>query len=539
MKWKHLFDYNILDRGMDYFEDDRVTVKEISENQILADVEGSEDYNIRIRLENGEIAAMSCDCPYATGGAKCKHMAAVLYAAARKYKTLPQSTEDAEALPEAIAALPREMIETLLLELAENNHKLRERIILIATKKLPRNYRSVWQEEISAILELDSFYETGDYDEIYEHFCNLTAHLEESADSLIKSGLLWEAFELVSMAYQSVTNAEEYDWDNILDEMTDLCNSLWTKLYEEANIELRRRMFRGLWQMSMDTDQFMESDTADALVNIFEEPEFAQELLAEVDAVLQKAKGENTDYHINQRMTLMKHLGASLREQIDFLQSYFNRPHARQLQIDLLIAEGLNHEAISLLNASKDMDAENKYLVSGYCRKLILLYQRTEQIQELREELTHYVLCYEQKDLDYIRQLKKATPPEEWGELSLKIQLSKSTQGILDQFLAAEGMWQNLMQKIAVSESTFLLEKHEEELGSHFPEQVRDFWLARAQQFILHANDRGAYRYAANLLKKAMTYSGGKEKAFTIACQWKTTYYRRTALKEELGKIGL
>lgn len=539
MKWKHLFEYNILDRGMDYFDDDRVTVKEISEHRILAKVEGSEDYDVRIRLADGEIANLSCDCPYAVGGSKCKHMAAVLYATAKKYDSLSQSTEDRESLPNAIATLPREMLEKLLFELAEKDSKLREQIILIATKKLPTNYRSVWQEEISAILELDSFYETGDYDEIYEHFCNLTAYLEGSADSLIKSGLLWEAFELVSMAYQSVTNAEEYDWDNILDEMTDLCNSLWAKLYEEANIELRRRMFRGLRQIAIDTEQFMESDTADTLVNIFEEPEFAQELLAEVDAVLQKAKGENTDYHINQRMTLMKHLGTSFREQIDFLQSYFNRPHARQLQIDLLIAEGLNHEAISLLNASKDMDAENKYLVSGYCRKLILLYQRTEQIQELREELTHYVLCYEQKDLEYIHQLKKVTPEEEWCGLSLKIQLSKSTQGVLDQFLAAEGMWQNLMQKIAFSGSTFLLEKHEEELGPRFPEQVRDFWLARAQQFILHANDRGAYRYAANLLKKAMAYSGGKEKAFTIACQWKTTYYRRTALKEELGKIGL
>ena len=177
MKWKHLFEYYILDRGMDYFEDDRVTVKEISENRILANVAGSEDYNIRIRLENGEIAAMSCDCPYATGGAKCKHMAAVLYATAKKYEALSQSTEDRESLPNAIATLPREMLEKLLFELAEKDSKLREQIILIATKKLPTNYRSVWQEEISAILEFDSLYEAEDYDEVYERFCNLTAYL--------------------------------------------------------------------------------------------------------------------------------------------------------------------------------------------------------------------------------------------------------------------------------------------------------------------------------------------------------------------------
>ena len=539
MKWKYLFEYNILDRGMDYFEDDRVTVKEISENRILADVEGSEDYNIRIRLENGEIAAMSCDCPYATGGAKCKHMAAVLYATAKKYEALSQSTEDRESLPNAIATLPREMLEKLLFELAEKNSKLREQIILIATKKLPTNYRSVWQEEISAILEFDSLYEAEDYDEVYERFCNLTAYLEGETDSLIKSGLLWEAFELVCLAYQSITNAEEYDWDNIFDETEDLCDSLWSDLYKEASIELRRKMFGGLWQIAKDTGHFVESGPTLTLVNIFEEPEFAQTLLVEVDAALQNTEDVNRDCLISHRLTLMKHLGASCQEQISFLRSHFNRLHARQLQIDLLISEELHDEAISLLKTSKDMDAANRYLVSNHCRKLILLYQKTGQIQELREELTHYILCYEQKDLEYIRQLKDVTPTEEWAGLSLKIQLSKSTQSIVDQFLASEGMWQNLLQRIEFSGSTFLLEKHEEELGPRFPEQIRDFWLAKAQQFILHANDRGAYRHAANLLKNAMNYPGGKEKAFTIACDWKTTFYRRTALKEELGKIGL
>ena len=205
MKWKYLFEYNILDRGMDYFEDDRVTVKEISENQILADVEGSEDYNIRIRLENGEIAAMRCDCPYATSGAKCKHMAAVLYATAKKYDSLSQSTEDRESLPNAIATLPREMLEKLLFELAEKDSKLREQIILIATKKLPTNYRSAWQEEISAILEFDSLYEAEDYDEVYERFCNLTAYLEGETDILIKSGLLWDSKPLFQSQNQKVS----------------------------------------------------------------------------------------------------------------------------------------------------------------------------------------------------------------------------------------------------------------------------------------------------------------------------------------------
>ena len=84
-----------------------------------------------------------------------------------------------------------------------------------------------------------------------------------------------------------------------------------------------------------------------------------------------------------------------------------------------------------------------------------------------------------------------------------------------------------------------LLNKHEEALGSRFPKRVRDLWIRIAEEFMLHANDRGAYRFAASLLGNAMCYIGDKEKVFTVASTWKLTYPRRTALREELKKVGL
>ena len=76
-------------------------------------------------------------------------------------------------------------------------------------------------------------------------------------------------------------------------------------------------------------------------------------------------------------------------------------------------------------------------------------------------------------------------------------------------------------------------------MRERFPDRVCDLWIRAAEDFMLRANDRGAYRYAASLLGNAMMYPGGKDKAFTIASMWKTTYPRRTALREELKKVGL
>ena len=42
-------------------------------------VSGSDDYEVNIYFSDGEIEDMYCDCPYASDGNNCKHMAAVLY----------------------------------------------------------------------------------------------------------------------------------------------------------------------------------------------------------------------------------------------------------------------------------------------------------------------------------------------------------------------------------------------------------------------------------------------------------------------------
>ncbi len=85
MEWEHLFQCCMLERGLDYYLDDRVSDLHISDKKIEAVVEGSEDYRVKILIDDDEITDMSCSCPYASDGAPCKHMAAVLYEYLEKY----------------------------------------------------------------------------------------------------------------------------------------------------------------------------------------------------------------------------------------------------------------------------------------------------------------------------------------------------------------------------------------------------------------------------------------------------------------------
>lgn len=79
MNWVDYFDKSILDRGFAYYHNHEIiSIKKIK-NKISAEVSGSETYHVYIDLD--DLSSMSCTCPYFLGGNKCKHLAAVLFAA--------------------------------------------------------------------------------------------------------------------------------------------------------------------------------------------------------------------------------------------------------------------------------------------------------------------------------------------------------------------------------------------------------------------------------------------------------------------------
>ena len=78
--WKHLFSNTILKRGENYFQNGNVrTETSTSANVKTFFVSGTDLYIVKITRGTDSIKTMQCDCPYAMGGARCKHMAAALF----------------------------------------------------------------------------------------------------------------------------------------------------------------------------------------------------------------------------------------------------------------------------------------------------------------------------------------------------------------------------------------------------------------------------------------------------------------------------
>ncbi len=83
--WRNLFQPQILQRGLDYFQGGAVRDLERHGDDFTATVEGSSDYYVGLTISNGNVTSPVCTCPYAREHGTCKHIAAVLYAIEDKY----------------------------------------------------------------------------------------------------------------------------------------------------------------------------------------------------------------------------------------------------------------------------------------------------------------------------------------------------------------------------------------------------------------------------------------------------------------------
>lgn len=79
--WKLQFSKYLLEQGKEYFDAGRVVDLQESDNVCTAGVLEKMRYDVRlVQRKEKEGYLMTCHCPKARSGAKCKHMAAVLYA---------------------------------------------------------------------------------------------------------------------------------------------------------------------------------------------------------------------------------------------------------------------------------------------------------------------------------------------------------------------------------------------------------------------------------------------------------------------------
>ena len=548
MDWQKMFAPWILERGKNYWEDDRVESLRQDGNTVTAVVCGTEDYDVEIEMgRGGNVAYMSCTCPYAEEGNNCKHMAAVLFAIdadIMEQSGIQHNGEGATILPwqKALTGLSPEEMRQLLSELAQSDRGLQERITTLHGQVAPEVLEATWEIQLAEIPEkYTDRHDYIDYNHAYDFFLELDDFLETRLPRLLEAERITDAFTLSCMVFETGMEQDVDDSDGGCGILAGSCEEAWEKILNQADFRQEQEMYA--WFASHT--HVPEWDYGSEVVERFlfhrkwRAPLLEQNLHL-LDAAL--TVESNAEYRmkelLNWRTDTMAALGMEQPAIDRFWAQYRHLPFVREREIQRMMDEKNFDGAVRLLKESKALDNGDDFRVRNHSQKLIHIYQQTGQREALREEMRFQIFSHVQQDLTYIKLYREIIPDEEWPALLDQLLCHKTTRFLKYDLLAFGEQYEQLFYSIVQEGSFRRLNQYVDILCLWSPEQVRDTYVRMLDGVMSRSSDRGMYRETIGYLQRVRQFPNGVETAKHLADSWRGQFGRRKAMLDELRKAG-
>jgi uncharacterized Zn finger protein len=249
------------ERGEEYFADGQVGALVEHQGTIVAKVQGTRLYRVKLWCGNGELGFL-CTCPVGADGAFCKHCVAAGLAwiegrhpaAHGKNRSKPAVTmQDVRA---HLVTLDKGTLADMLIDQAMEDDRLRQRLLMKVARKGPKGLDvATYRRAIDEAVDVAGFVD-------YRDACDCARGIEEAIDSveeLLKDGHAAEVIELAEHALDSVEDAIESvdDSDGHMGGILERLQEIHHKACKKAKPDpetLARRLFD--WELRTDWDTF-------------------------------------------------------------------------------------------------------------------------------------------------------------------------------------------------------------------------------------------------------------------------------------------
>ena len=517
---------------------------------------------------------MYCSCPYAADGHNCKHMAAVLF----KFEALLSErdatmeygeAEDIEAekeptndflnkvnkrraeVVELISQIPEDKVRELLVGFVMADEGLKNKLTIQYAFKMNNKLMLELRTELE---QIERNYCRGGYVDWYhasDFTSELSAFLDSKVQLLIEKDCLRQAFDLTNRVFFCIGNVDMDDSDGSSSVVLNSCYECWKEIIEKSDDDFKEEI-KGWFEKHRTgyVIDFMDEYIEEILFDAFATKEVIMEEIHKLDTVINNCKGTDCGrcYSIHygyenlilKRIELMKKMGCTENE----IHAYKKRKRRFFVIRELEIADAIEardyETAISVLQESKKLDSDNRGRIKKYSKKLIDIYKITGAAEDFCRETIYFLETFWQHDLKYVNELKKCIrEKEKWNNIVDGIVAKNSDESFVCKLLSEEKRYNKLMDKIENSTHRVkLLDAHEKVLRKQMPDRVIRIYSAYLEQAVDMANDRNKYKGLMVYLKKISSCAGGKEVAKKIADSWRQIYKRRSAMMDEMRKMG-
>ena len=553
--WNRYFKSHILQRGHDYYINGAVLSLEKNDNGYIARIDGTEAYTVRIEIENGEIADMFCDCPYAADGNNCKHMAAVLYAiedgqydeGLQKGKSDEDSIRD--DLEKILSELSAEELKEILINAGRDYPGLHDQI-LIKYGVLSWNIVNKIKNRIRRIgIENSDRRGFINYYNAYSYCAELQGVIDEYILPMIDRGAFSEALELTCCVFLEAGTRDMDDSDGGSDIIAESCYEAWKLILEKGGQKVEKNMLQWFKEHRQGAVfDHMEEYIESFLLHEITDEEFLNEMLTSIDNSIKKCEEdiENKPWYVEyelkelvkKRIEIMEKLKYTKNERDKFRSRYRYLFEIRLMEINDALNEENYDCAIKILQESKRIDADSREKLQRSSDMLIDVYEASGRTEELKKELVWNVFNCRQFTLTNILKLKDISSDKEWSKYSSRILKAKGFEYVLLDFLEHEKLYDRLLKEIRKQNYIGIVDQYEKTLKSVYPEETKNLYADFLDKEAERASDRKRYSLLVRYLKKLSNYPGGKQVSADISKNWRQKYKRRRAMMDELGKAG-
>ncbi len=523
------FDTKILNRGREYYLSGAVlSIENIDENEYTAEVEGSEDYEVSLEMDdNGEVYNISCDCPYDMDE-YCKHQAAVLYALRNKNENIIKTSVNKSNLSQLLGKCNTTQLVEIILEHAKED----------------KSFRNYLQMKLSEVSDLSSV--ISDFKRISDTYFNgrsdvnnvlkagnLLINKIEKFDSLIDRVQIYA--EIISMLENGIENAYDEEAWELLDMIND-CSSYMevtvTNILDSENqtdIASAWQNITKCWGKDFGLDG--EERFFSSLFQFCVFPEYRNKL-DEILAFRAMFASEYRKKKIDeQRFSIVKKYGTETQIS-DFINSHIDNSDFRRMAIEQAI--NIQNYAKAEQLALDGLDEDKLYFsgISNWQRLLCDIYRISKNTQKLIE--TCYILI-KNGDTGYY---------EEWKSLISEKNRNDEIQRLLNEpnnfsyeyIISYENM-SDRIYKFCCSIPSKITYYYERLKTTEFGEQSKNLY----EKYIRNEGDKASNRSEYVIVCKKLRVFSLKcdaELAKKIVSDFREIYRRKPAFMDELTKAG-
>ena len=538
MEWETYFQKRILDRGYDYYFDERVEDLRINSNRIKAVVSGTDFYHVEIKLNGNQIIGMSCDCPYAQDGHNCKHMAAVLYE--WQLRVTHPEIDSSQLVEDA----SEEDVRSFLVKMLENNPNLVE------------SFKHYTQNEISLDTMIDDLegvcdsysdgYDYIDY-EFSRDFCeNYEDAVDKWLDLLKKKDQYSLAFKFLLKAYEVFHKLDIEDNGGETGALSVIIISQWANVIKCMDDLERLEAFAELGQyLNSMRDYYDRQKILEIFFDCLNGKEFLKLKLdfmkEQLDYIESHDDIFNREYalegFVKMYLDLLKKSRASKKEISAVHKKYWEYIPIRMDCVYTCINNKEYDKALDYIDECIDLEYENQDRMKFNIKLKKGIYKKQRNTKGYRKELKNLILLYDDTNLEDYIELRSLFSDKEWIKERDSI-IEQLTPGrFLCEILETEQLYEQLLDVLVKSDDKYLLHQYTDMLKDSYPEQLLQAYRESVEKQAEFKGSRKHYYQIVEELRIMKSITGGDKVVDEIIKRWKVQYKNRSAMLDELSQL--